>query len=69
VAQVYVSPSVFKRADVGPLTQTKNEILAGIRSQRGPLVWWLTVIENFIHLENTPDVGAALGVAWKPSGR
>jgi Protein of unknown function (DUF3187) len=69
VAQVYVSPSVFKHADVGALTQNKNEILAGIRSQRGPLVWWLAFIENFIHLENTPDVGAALGLAWHPAGR
>jgi hypothetical protein len=69
IVQVYVSPSVFSRSGVPGLTQSKNEILAGVRSQRGPLVWSFSFSENFIHLENTPDVGAQLGVSWKLAGR
>lgn len=69
VVQLYVSPSVFARSKIPDLTQNKNEILAGVRSQRGPVVWFFSFIENFIHLENTPDVGAQLGVSWKLPGQ
>jgi hypothetical protein len=71
VAQLYVSPSVFRSIILGgvpQLIQTKFEILAGVRSQRGPLTWQLAIIENIFHLENTPDVGALLGVTWRLTG-
>lgn len=71
VAQLYVSPSVFRSTILGgvpQLIQTKFEILAGVRSQRGPLTWQLAIIENIFHLENTPDVGALLGVTWRLTG-
>lgn len=69
VLQVYVSPSVFSRADIPELTQDKNEIVGGFRFQHGPVAWFVDIIENFIHLENTPDVGAQLGASWKLGGR
>jgi Protein of unknown function (DUF3187) len=68
-AQVYVSPSVFSRSNLPELTQTKYEIVGGIRARSGPVVWFLDLIENFIHLENTPDIGAQLGILWRPAGR
>jgi Protein of unknown function (DUF3187) len=68
VIQVYVSPSVFTRSNVPDLTQNKNEIVGGFRFQHGPAAWFVDIIENFIHLENTPDVGAQLGLSWKLGG-
>jgi hypothetical protein len=64
VAQVYTSPSVFRRTQVAELRQRRYQVLAGLRSRRGPLTWNLSFIENVIHLENTPDVGAQLGISW-----
>jgi hypothetical protein len=64
VAQFYVSPSVFRRAQVADLRPPRYEVLAGLRSRRGPLTWHVALIENIIHLENTPDVGAQLGATW-----
>jgi hypothetical protein len=64
VAQLYTSPSVFRRAQPVELRQRRYHVLAGLRSRRGPLTWHLSFIENLIHLENTPDVGAQLGISW-----
>ncbi len=69
VAQLYVSPSVFSHSDVIELVQWKWEVLAGIHSRQGPLVWTADLIENIVHNDNTPDVGAQLGVTWHPGGR
>ncbi|HVR08670.1 MAG TPA: DUF3187 family protein, partial [Thermoanaerobaculia bacterium] len=65
VVQLYISPSVFRHADAIELNQTKFEVLAGIHSQRGAFVWTFDLIENIVHNDNTPDVGAQCGVTWK----
>jgi hypothetical protein len=69
VGQLYVSPSVFSHADVIELVQWKWEVLAGVHSRHGPLVWTADLIENILHNDNTPDIGAQVGVTWHPGGR
>lgn len=69
VLQIYVSPSVFTHSGVPELTQDKNEIVGGFRFQRGAVAWFVDIVENFIHLENTPDVGAQLGLSWQVGDR
>jgi Protein of unknown function (DUF3187) len=65
IVQLYVSPTVFRHSDVVELEQTKFEVLGGIRSRRGAFVWTFDLIENIVHNDNTPDVGAQVGVTWK----
>jgi hypothetical protein len=69
VFQLYWSPSVFVHTGIDELDQPKYEVLAGIRTQRGPLTWYVDLIENIVHNDNTPDVGAQLGATWKIGGR
>lgn len=63
--QYYLSSSVFTRSNLSDLTENKNEIVGGFRFRHGPLVWYFDVIENLVHYENTPDVGAELGMTWQ----
>lgn len=69
VFQLYFSPSVFVHTGVDELDQPKYEVLGGLRTQRGPVTWYLDLIENIVHNNNTPDVGAQIGATWKPAGR
>ncbi|HVT59774.1 MAG TPA: DUF3187 family protein [Thermoanaerobaculia bacterium] len=69
VVQAYMSPSVFRHSAVATLAQNRYELLAGVRSRRGPLTWHLVLVENIIHLENTPDVGAQIGLGWRFGNR
>jgi hypothetical protein len=64
VGQLYVSPSSYSHSAVTDLTVRKYEVLAGFRQQRGPAVWYFDLIENFLHNDNTPDIGAQLGMSW-----
>jgi hypothetical protein len=69
ILQYYLSTSVFKRSNVPDLTQNKNEIVGGFRFQHGPVSWYFDLIENLLHYENTPDVGAQVGMTWKLDGQ
>jgi hypothetical protein len=69
VLQLYFSPSVFLHTGVDELDQPKYEVLGGLRTQRGALTWYVDLIENIVHNNNTPDVGAQLGATWKVGGR
>lgn len=69
VIQYYLGASVFQRSTTPDLVQTKNEIVGGFRFQHGPADWYFDVIENIFHLEDTPDVGAQLGVRWRFGAR
>jgi hypothetical protein len=69
VVQLYISPAVFRHSGAIELNQTKYDVLAGIRTQRGAFVWTFDLIENIVHNDNTPDVGAQCGVIWKLGDR
>jgi Protein of unknown function (DUF3187) len=69
VLQLYISPSVFTHTGVIELDQTKFEVIGGLRTQRGPLTWDFDIIENLVHGDNTPDIGAQIGASWKLGGR
>jgi hypothetical protein len=47
----------------------RQRLPAAFRTQRGPLTWYVDVIENIVHDNNTPDVGAHLGATWKLGAR
>jgi Protein of unknown function (DUF3187) len=65
VAQIYISPSAFSHSEVADLTVPRYEVLAGFRQRHGASVWFFDLIENFLHNDNTPDVGVQLGVTFR----
>ena len=68
ILQYYLSTSVFTRSNLSDLTENKNEVVGGFRFQHGPVTWFFDLVENLVHYENTPDVGAQLGLSWRLGG-
>jgi hypothetical protein len=69
--QVYVSNSVYKHAqtDLEDLLGMKYEYSLGLRHRMENWLVSLGFTENVQNINNTPDVGFQLGVAWIPRPR
>jgi hypothetical protein len=68
--QVYASKSVYsdEQTDLDELTGTKYQYSLGLRHRRENWLWTIGFNENVQNVNNTPDVGLQLGVAWIPRG-
>ncbi len=68
--QVYVSKSVYspEQTDLDELTGTKYQYSIGLRHRRESWLWTIGFNENVQNVNNTPDVGLQLGLAWIPGG-
>lgn len=68
--QVYASKSVYseRQTDLDELTGNKYQYSLGLRHRRENWLWTLGFNENVQNVNNTPDVGMQLGVAWIPGG-
>lgn len=66
--QGYVSPSVYSRedTDLDELLGQKYQLSLGLRHRRNNFLVTFGVTENLQNINNTPDVGFQLGVAWVP---
>jgi hypothetical protein len=69
--QVYVSTSVYDRqqTDLEELTGEKYQYSIGLRHRAGRFLITFGFTENVQNINNTPDIGLQLGVAWVPNLR
>jgi hypothetical protein len=66
--QVYASKSVYSHetTDLSELTATKYEYSLGLRHRLENWLVSLSFTENVQNINNTPDIGFSLGLAWIP---
>jgi hypothetical protein len=66
--QAYASGSVFSRreTDLEDLREKKYQITAGFRHRISDYLVTFGVTENVQNINNTPDIGFQLGLAWIP---
>ncbi|HXV12540.1 MAG TPA: DUF3187 family protein [Burkholderiales bacterium] len=67
-AQIYASPSIFKRADtdLDELRSPKYQVSLGFRYRIDSSVLTFAVTENVANSDNSPDIGFQLGWAYSP---
>ncbi len=66
--QGYISTSVYSReeTDLDELLGEKYQASLGIRHRRNNLLFTFAITENLQNVNNTPDIGFQLGLAWVP---
>lgn len=66
--QGYISKSVYSRkeTDLDELLGEKYQLSLGVRHRRSNLLLTFGITENLQNINNTPDIGFQLGVAWIP---
>jgi hypothetical protein len=67
--QAYASKSVYSHSetDLQELLDNKYQVTAGFRHRTRDVIVTFGVTENVQNINNTPDIGFQLGVAWVPS--
>ena len=67
-AQIYASPSIFKRADTDleELRNPKYQVSLGFRYRIDSSVLTFAVTENVANYDNSPDIGFQLSWAYSP---
>lgn len=68
-AQLYASPSVFRRTDTDleELLKPKFLLSVGVRYRMGASLFTFAVTENLANFNNSPDIGFQLGWAYSPA--
>jgi hypothetical protein len=68
VLQAYASKSTYtsKTTDLDELSDTKYQITLGVRHMQGNVLYTFGVTENLQNVNNTPDIGFQLGLAFIP---
>lgn len=66
--QGYISPSIYSRdeTDLDELLDEKYQLSLGFRHRLSNFLVTFGVTENLQNINNTPDIGLQLGVAWLP---
>lgn len=66
--QGYISKSVYshEETDLDELLGEKYQISLGLRHRRNNVLVTFGITENLQNINNTPDIGFQLGVAWVP---
>jgi hypothetical protein len=66
--QGYISKSVYSHdeTDLDELLGDKYQLSLGVRHRRNNVLVTFAVTENLQNINNTPDIGFQLGVAWVP---
>jgi hypothetical protein len=67
--QAYASKSVYshRETDLEELLENKYQVTAGFRHRVRATVVTFGITENVQNVNNTPDIGFQLGVAWVPT--
>ena len=67
-AQGYFSKSVYthKQTDLHELIAQKYQYSIGVRHRRDNLLFSLAMTENLQNVNNTPDIGFQIGLAYVP---
>jgi hypothetical protein len=66
--QGYISPSVYshEETDLDELLGEKYQVSLGLRHRRNNVLVTFGITENLQNINNTPDIGFQLGIAWVP---
>lgn len=69
--QAYASKSTYTESttDLKELNGNKYQLTLGLRHMRNEVLWSFAVTENVQNINNTPDIGVQLGVAFIPRRR
>jgi len=67
--QAYASKSVYRHSDTDlqELLDNKYQVTAGFRHRMSDMIVTFGITENVQNINNTPDIGFQLGVAWVPT--
>jgi hypothetical protein len=67
--QAYASKSVYSHSatDLQELLDNKYQLTAGFRHRMRETIVTFGITENVQNINNTPDIGVQLGVAWVPA--
>jgi hypothetical protein len=67
--QGYASRSVYRReqTDLDELLSDKFQLSLGLRHRFDKVLMSFAITENLQNLNNTPDIGFQIGIAWVPS--
>lgn len=66
ILQGYASRSVIQDSTLDELTDDKFQLSIGVQSRFTSLLWSFAITENVSNFENTPDIGAQIGLAYMP---
>lgn len=69
ILQGYASRSVIENTALEELREEKFQLSLGIQSRGRNLLWSLAITENVSNFNNTPDIGAQIGVAYMPKAK
>ena len=66
ILQGYASRSVVRDSTIGELTDDKYQFSLGLQRRTERFLFNLAFTENVSNLENTPDIGVQIGLAYMP---
>ena len=69
ILQGYGSRSVIQHSTVDELTKDKFQLSLGLQSRGKNILWSLAITENVTNFENTPDIGAQIGLSYMPKAK
>lgn len=69
ILQGYASESVIQDSTLDELTAEKFQLSLGVQSRGKNFLWSFAITENVTNFENTPDIGAQMGLAYMPRAR
>lgn len=69
ILQGYASRSVIQNSTVEELTKEKFQLSLGLQSRGKNVLWSFAITENVTNLENTPDIGVQIGLAYMPKAK
>lgn len=69
ILQGYASKSVIQDSPLDELTAEKYQVSLGVQSRGKNFLWSFAITENITNFENTPDIGAQMGLAYMPRAR
>jgi hypothetical protein len=66
ILQGYASQSVVRDSTLGELTDDKYQISLGLQTRTPNYLFSFAITENVSNMQNTPDIGVQLGIAYMP---
>ena len=69
ILQGYASQSVIQNTVLEELKEEKYQMSLGVQSRGKNILWSLAITENISNFNNTPDIGAQLGIAYMPKAK
>jgi hypothetical protein len=69
ILQGYASRSVVQSSTIDELTDDKFQLSAGVQARGRNILWSFAITENISNFENTPDIGAQIGLAYMPKAQ